>query len=43
MRGAERALAGAPDLGGDHEVDFLPAMLGVMLWRYDEYSQPHAD
>ena len=20
----------------------IPAMLGVMLWRYDVYSQPHA-
>ena len=20
----------------------VPAMLGVMLWRYDEYARPHA-
>jgi hypothetical protein len=28
-------------LGVQHAV-MVPAMLGVMLWRYDEYSRPHA-
>jgi hypothetical protein len=41
------ALAGADVLGtgGALEVQhgvMVPAMLGVMLWRYDEYARPHA-
>jgi hypothetical protein len=28
-------------LGIQHAI-MIPAMLGVMLWRYDEYAQPHA-
>ena len=28
-------------LGVQHVV-MIPAMLGVMLWRYEHYSQPHA-
>ena len=28
-------------LGIQHAV-MIPAMLGVMLWRYEHYSQPHA-
>ena len=27
-------------MGIQHAV-MVPAMLGVMLWRYDEYAQPH--
>jgi hypothetical protein len=44
---AAAALAGAgalqvgAALGLQHAV-MIPAMLGVMLWRYDHYSQPHA-
>ena len=26
---------------GVQHVAMVPAMLGVMLWRYDEYSRPH--
>jgi hypothetical protein len=28
-------------LGVQHAV-MIPAMLGVMLWRYEEYARPHA-
>jgi uncharacterized membrane protein YhaH (DUF805 family) len=35
------ALESAAALGAQHAV-MIPAMLGVMLWRYDHYSQPHA-
>jgi hypothetical protein len=28
-------------LGVQHVV-MIPAMLGVMLWRYEEYAHPHA-
>jgi hypothetical protein len=28
-------------LGIQHAI-MIPAMLGVMLWRYDEYASPHA-
>ena len=41
------ALSAAGTLGADavmaleHAV-MIPAMLGVMLWRYQEYSHPHA-
>jgi hypothetical protein len=28
-------------LGVQHAV-MVPAMLGVMLWRYDDYARPHA-
>jgi hypothetical protein len=44
---AAAALAGAGTLesaaalGVQHAV-IIPAMLGVMLWRYEDYSQPHA-
>jgi hypothetical protein len=34
-------LDAATALGVQHVV-MVPAMLGVMLWRYDEYSQSHA-
>jgi hypothetical protein len=35
------ALESAAALGVQHAV-MIPAMLGVMLWRYEDYSQPHA-
>jgi hypothetical protein len=35
------ALDSAAALGVQHAV-MIPAMLGVMLWRYEEYSHPHA-
>jgi hypothetical protein len=35
------ALESGAALGVQHAV-MIPAMLGVMLWRYDEYSHPHA-
>jgi hypothetical protein len=35
------ALESAAALGVQHAV-MIPAMLGVMLWRYEEYSHPHA-
>jgi hypothetical protein len=35
------ALGSGAALGIQHMV-MIPAMLGVMLWRYEEYSQPHA-
>lgn len=35
------ALESGAALGVQHVV-MIPAMLGVMLWRYDEYSHPHA-
>jgi uncharacterized membrane protein YhaH (DUF805 family) len=44
---AAAALAAAGALGSgaalavQHAV-MVPAMLGVMLWRYEHYSQPHA-
>ena len=41
---AALAAAGALSAGGALEVQhvvMVPAMLGVMLWRYDEYSRPH--
>jgi hypothetical protein len=42
---AALAAAGALDasaaLGVQHAV-MIPAMLGVMLWRYEHYSHPHA-
>ena len=34
------ALGSGAALGVQHAV-MIPAMLGVMLWRYDEYSHPH--
>jgi len=34
------ALSSAAALGVQHGV-MIPAMLGVMLWRYDEYSHAH--
>jgi hypothetical protein len=42
---AALAWAGALESGaalGIQHVVMMPAMLGVMLWRYLEYSQPHA-
>jgi hypothetical protein len=39
------AMAGTLDGGAAlavQHVVMVPAMLGVMLWRYDEYAQPHA-
>jgi len=44
---AAAALAFAGTLGtgaalGVQHVVMVPAMLGVMLWRYEHYSQPHA-
>jgi hypothetical protein len=35
------ALESAAALGLQHAV-MIPAMLGVMLWRYEDYSHPHA-
>jgi hypothetical protein len=35
------ALGSAAALGIQHAV-MIPAMLGVMLWRYQDYSRPHA-
>jgi hypothetical protein len=35
------ALGTAAGLGVQHAV-MIPAMLGVMLWRYEHYSQHHA-
>ncbi len=35
------ALGSAAALGVQHAV-MIPAMLGVMLWRYEEYARPHA-
>jgi hypothetical protein len=35
------ALQSGAALGVQHAV-MIPAMLGVMLWRYQEYSHPHA-
>jgi len=35
------ALESGAALGLQHAV-MIPAMLGVMLWRYGHYSQPHA-
>jgi hypothetical protein len=35
------ALESGAALGVQHAV-MIPAMLGVMLWRYEEYSHPHA-
>jgi hypothetical protein len=35
------ALESAAALGVQHAV-MIPAMLGVMLWRYEHYSHPHA-
>jgi hypothetical protein len=35
------ALGTGAALGVQHGV-MIPAMLGVMLWRYDEYARPHA-
>jgi hypothetical protein len=35
------ALSSGAALGVQHAV-MIPAMLGVMLWRYDHYWQPHA-
>jgi len=44
---AAAALAFAGTLGtgaalGVQHVVMVPAMLGVMLWRYDDYAHPHA-
>jgi hypothetical protein len=42
---AALAWAGALESGaalGVQHVVMIPAMLGVMLWRYQEYSHPHA-
>jgi hypothetical protein len=38
---AAGALESSAALGVQHAV-MIPAMLGVMLWRYEHYSQPHA-
>jgi hypothetical protein len=38
---AAGALGSGAALGVQHAV-MVPAMLGVMLWRYEHYSQPHA-
>ena len=35
------ALEADAALGIQHAI-MIPAMLGVMLWRYDEYARPHA-
>jgi hypothetical protein len=35
------ALESGAAMGVQHAV-MIPAMLGVMLWRYDEYAHPHA-
>jgi hypothetical protein len=35
------ALGTGAALGVQHAV-MVPAMLGVMLWRYDHYARPHA-
>jgi hypothetical protein len=35
------ALGSGAALGVQHAV-MIPAMLGVMLWRYQDYSHPHA-
>jgi hypothetical protein len=35
------ALESAAALGVQHVV-MIPAMLGVMLWRYEDYSHPHS-
>jgi hypothetical protein len=35
------AIGSAAALGIQHAV-MIPAMLGVMLWRYHDYSHPHA-
>ena len=45
---AAAALAWAGALGtgaalGVQHVVMIPAMLGVMLWRYEHYSQPHTE
>ena len=37
---ASGVLGAGAALGVQHAV-MVPAMLGVMLWRYKEYSQPH--
>ena len=34
------ALGAGAALGVQHAV-MIPAMLGVMLWRYEHYAQPH--
>jgi uncharacterized membrane protein YhaH (DUF805 family) len=34
-------LGSAAALGVQHAV-MIPAMLGVMLWRYEDYAHPHA-
>ena len=42
---AALAFAGALGTGAAlavQHVVMVPAMLGVMLWRYDEYARPHA-
>ena len=42
---AALAVAGVLDAGaalGVQHAAMVPAMLGVMLWRYDEYARPHA-
>jgi hypothetical protein len=39
------AAAGALGAGGAlalQHAAMIPAMLGVMLWRYDHYAHPHA-
>jgi hypothetical protein len=35
------AIGAATALASQHAV-MIPAMLAVMLWRYDEYARPHA-
>ena len=37
---AAGVLSSAAALGVQHVV-MIPAMLGVMLWRYDDYSRAH--
>ena len=45
LAAAALAFAGAMGTGaalGVQHVVMIPAMLGVMLWRYAEYARPHA-
>jgi hypothetical protein len=45
LAAAALAAAGVLSSGGALGVQhaaMIPAMLGVMLWRYDHYARPHA-
>ena len=45
LAAAAMAAAGVLSTGGALGVQhaaMIPAMLGVMLWRYDHYARPHA-